>query len=171
VSVDGGESWHRPTSNSRETVYVVRWSYRWDVSRAYVHSCPATDEVGRVHPGAALQQHAQELQRYCGLHGHGRVSNLTMVALMSGGHQAQHRACRRALGAHLAVRSTTLSQNAHPVYVEKMQDHTPIDPPEVATPPGANTHGICVMYRKVEHMPHTGRPELVDNSLPHGAPD
>ena len=70
----------------------------------------------------------------------------------------------------MGVRSTTLSQNAHPVYVEKMQGPIPLSTLlRSLHRPGANTHGICVMYRKVEIMPHTLRPGLVDNSLsPHG---
>ena len=35
----------------------------------------------RAVAGAALQQHAQEFQRHCGLHGHGGVSSPTRVAL------------------------------------------------------------------------------------------
>ena len=78
VSVDGGETWHcAHIEQPRDRFMWVRWSYRWDARRrgTYGLMSRATDEGRpRAVTGTAVQQHAQELQRYCGLRGHGGVN-------------------------------------------------------------------------------------------------
>ena len=82
-SVDGGETWHAAhIEQPRERFMWVRWSYRWDARRkgTYTLMSRATDEVGaRAVARAALQQHAQELQRHHGPLGHGELMTVALT--------------------------------------------------------------------------------------------
>ena len=79
VSIDGGETWHAAhIEPPRERFMWVRWSYRWDARRRGRYTPDvACHRRGRPRAvaRAALQQHAQELQRHHRPPGHGGVSH------------------------------------------------------------------------------------------------